>query len=153
MPAAVPCYNSRMTGRDKWDILALLAFAAVFALAGYALISTTGWLVLLSLEPFEFVLISLAAFRLLHLITYDKVLAFVRNYFDRRGKQEGANGGFRYVDSFLECLWCTGVWSGLIVLTVYCLGIWGQFLVVVLAVSGVASLLQLASHAFARRID
>ncbi len=100
---------------------------------------------------FDFTVVSLAAFRMLHLITYDKIFSFVRNYFDRHGKNEGADGGFRYVDSFLECLWCTGVWSALIALTVYMISPWGQFVVYIFAAAGVASLLQLAAHAFAER--
>lgn len=142
-----------MTGRDQWDVFALAFFAVAVAACAWLLTNTTGWLVLLSLAPFEFAIISLAAFRLLHLITYDKIFAFVRNFFDRRGKSEGVDGGYRYVDSFLECLWCTGVWSALIVLTIYCLGMWGQFVVLVLAISGVASLLQLVSHAFASKTE
>lgn len=109
-------------------------------------------MVLISLTPLDFTLISLAAFRLLHLVTYDKIFAFVREYFDKRGREASAPG-HRYIDSFLECLWCTGIWSGLIAVTLYCMNHWGQFIIIVLAAAGVASLLQLVSHAIASLRD
>jgi hypothetical protein len=142
-----------MKGRDYWDLIALGVFLGALGGSLYILFNSTGWMMLLSLSFFDFAIVALAAFRLLHLITYDKVFAFIRNYFDRRGKHENKDGGYRYIDGFLECIWCTGVWSGLVTLTLYCVGLWGQFIVLVLAVAGVASLLQLASLAFAKKVD
>jgi hypothetical protein len=137
--------------RDKWDILALATFLIILVGCG-ALIERSGGIVMIvSFSFLDLTVVSLAAFRMLHLITYDKIFAFVRNYFDKRGKREDADGGYRYIDGFLECLWCTGVWSGLIALTIYMIGPWGQFVTYVFAAAGVASLLQLASHAFAKR--
>jgi len=135
-------------GRGRWDLLALATFLIV--LVGCAgLIEQHGGIALIeSFTLFDLTLVALAAFRLLHLITYDKIFAFVRDYFDRRGRDDAAPG-HRYIDSFLECLWCTGIWSALFIFTAYSISMWGKFVVIIFAVAGVASLLQLISHAVA----
>jgi hypothetical protein len=58
-------------------------------------------------------------------------------------------GWRRLMCEFIQCIWCTGMWSGLIVVTVYFLGIWGHYAVIILAVAGLGSLLQLVSKALA----
>lgn len=145
--------TSRMPRRDAWNILAIVLFLFALAIAYRASDEFGGFFTLRDLRFFDLVVVALAAFRILHLVTYDKILAPVRDYFDTKGKQEPSGGIHRYIDGFLECLWCTGMWSGLIAVALFSAGSVGEFIVFVFAVAGVASLLQLASHAFAARID
>ena len=105
-----------------------------------------------SLGFLDLALLGLAAFRLIHLITYDKIFEPVRAAFmDRAGKRlkNAERGWRRLMCEFMQCIWCTGMWSGLIVVTVYFLGTWGRLAVIVLAVAGLGSLLQIVSKALA----
>ena len=55
----------------------------------------------------------------------------------------------RVVCELMQCLWCAGLWSALIVVTIYLLGFWGRLAIVILAVAGLGSLLQVVSKAIA----
>lgn len=136
-----------MTERHRWDLPALLFFGALLILCAYCVYRFGELWRLYDFGTFDFAVVSLAAFRLIHLFTYDKIFAFVREYIDHKGKTDDRTGIYRYIDSFLECLWCTGIWSALISLTLYVLNIWGAYVVLFLAIAGVASLMQLVSKA------
>jgi uncharacterized membrane protein len=97
---------------------------------------------------------ALAAFRLVHLLTYDKIFGMVRAAFmDRDGARlvTAGRGWRRLVCEFMQCIWCTGMWSGLIAVTLYGLGPFGRLAALVLAVAGAGSLMQLVSAALAAR--
>ncbi len=58
-------------------------------------------------------------------MTYDKIFDVVRAAFmDRKGARlkNAERGWRRLMCEFMQCIWCTGMWSGLIVVTVYFLG-------------------------------
>jgi hypothetical protein len=134
-----------------WNGVALIAFLVLCALS-VALIARYGTLDPASLGFLDLALLGLAAFRLIHLITYDKIFDVVRAAFmDRAGKRlkNAERGWRRLMCEFMQCIWCTGMWSGLIAVTVYFLGTWGRFAVIVLAVAGLGSLLQIVSKALA----
>jgi hypothetical protein len=145
---------ARSGTRDEqyfWNGVALLGFLALCAVAVW-LVATFGTAWPQSLGFLDLVLLGLAAFRLIHLLTYDKILDGVRAAFmDRQGTRlkTAERGWRRAVCELLQCLWCTGMWSALVVVTIYLLGTWGRFAVVVLAVAGLGSLLQIVSRAFA----
>lgn len=134
-----------------WSVIALLVFAALCALAVF-LIGRYGTFDPAALTFLDLTLLAFGAFRVVHLLTYDKIFEMVRAAFmDRDGGRlkTAARGWRRLMCEFMNCIWCTGMWSGLIVVTVYFLGVWGRFAVVVLAVAGIGSLLQLVSKALA----
>jgi len=98
------------------------------------------------------VLLGLATFRLVHLITYDKILDFIRlAVMDGDGKplKTATRGWRRLLCDVMGCIWCAGIWSALLLITIYLVGSWGHFAVWVLAVAGVGSLLQIISKAVA----
>src|SRR5690242_1332474 len=98
------------------------------------------------------VLLGLATFRLVHLITYDKILDFIRlAVMDGDGKplKTATRGWRRLLCDVMGCIWCAGIWSALLLITIYLAGSWGHFAVLVLAVAGVGSLLQIISKAVA----
>ena len=71
----------------------------------------------------------------------------------RRAAENAERGWRRLMCEFMQCIWCTGMWSGLIVVTVYFLGTWGRFAVIVLAVAGLGSLLQSCRRRWRRRVE
>ena len=134
-----------------WQGIALIGYAILCALS-ILLVARYGTTDFGRLTFFDLALLGLAAFRAIHLITYDKIFDIVRAAFtDQKGvRLKTADRGWRrLICEFIQCIWCTGMWSGLIVVTVYFLGTWGHYAVVVLAVAGLGSLLQLMSKALA----
>jgi len=134
-----------------WSAVALVVFALLSALA-VALIAHYGAFDPAALTFLDLTLLAFAAFRVVHLLTFDKIFEMVRAAFmDRDGARlkTAERGWRRLVCEFMQCIWCTGMWSGLIVATIYFLGVWGRFAVIVLAIAGIGSLLQLASKALA----
>jgi len=146
-----------MSGHDReeqhfWSALALLIYVMAFLTCAW-IIARYGSPDFGSLRFFDLAVLGLASFRLVHLLTFDKIFDMVRAAFmDREGgRLKNAEYGWRrLVCEFMQCIWCTGMWSGLIATTVYCLGTWGRFVVLVLAIAGVGSLLQVVSKALAR---
>jgi hypothetical protein len=105
-------------------------------------------------DPLDIIVLALATFRLAHLFTNDKIFDFVRVFaFDQKGRKPAASqhGLKRILCEVLECLWCAGLWSALIVVTVYHLGRAGMFAVLLLAVAGAAALLSIVSKTIAER--
>jgi Protein of unknown function (DUF1360) len=101
---------------------------------------------------FDLVVLGLATFRVIHLITYDRILDFARvAVMDSNASQlkTAERGWRRVVCELMQCLWCAGLWSALIVVTIYLLGFWGRLAIVILAVAGLGSLLQVVSKAIA----
>jgi len=134
-----------------WNGIALIVYAVLCALSVW-LVARYGTLDPAAVGFLDLVLLGLAAFRLIHLLTYDKIFDVVRAAFmDRKGARlkNAERGWRRLMCEFMQCIWCTGMWSGLIVVTVYFLGTWGRFAVIVLAVAGLGSLLQIVSKALA----
>lgn len=134
-----------------WSTVALLIYAAAFA-ACIGIIIRVGDLDVTSLGFFDLAVLGLASFRLVHLLTFDKIFDMVREAFmDREGARlkNAEHGWRRLMCVFMQCIWCTGMWSGLIAVTIYCLGPWGRLTVLVVAVAGLGSVLQVGSKALA----
>lgn len=137
--------------QNFWNGVAMLVFVGLCA-ACIWLVAAAGTLDPASLGFFDLAVMGLATFRLVHLLTFDKIFDAVRAAFmDREGTRlkTAERGWRRLICEFMQCIWCTGMWSGLIVATVYCLGPWGRFAALVLGLAGLGSLLQVISKALA----
>jgi hypothetical protein len=134
-----------------WNVVALGAFVCLCALS-VGLISQFAPNGFANFGFFDLTLLGLAAFRLVHLISYDKIFNVIRTPLTDgggRGVKEASRGWRRLASEFFNCIWCTGMWSGLFAVTIYCLGMWGRFAIMVLAVAGLGSLLQVISKTIA----
>ena len=134
-----------------WNVVAFIFFICLCALS-VGLISRFATIEPADLGFFDLILLGLATFRLIHLLTYDKIFDFVRDpLMDDSGSKlkKAPRGWRRLVFEFLECIWCTGMWSGLFAVTIYFLGTWGRFAVIILAVAGLGSLFQVISKTIA----
>jgi hypothetical protein len=129
--------------RSVFGVVAFLAFALLCAACVW-LIRSYGAFELASLSTLDFLVLGFACLRLIHLISYDKILDPLRE------RLEGRRGIRGLLADFVACLWCTGVWSAMIVATVYFLGPWGRFAIWVLAIAGLGSLLQVVSRAVSK---
>lgn len=128
------------TRREATFGAASLIYVAFCVAAGW-LISRYGATQFDELAFVDVTLLGLSSLRLIHLVSYDKILEPLRQRLERRRS---------FLTEFVNCLWCTGMWAAVVVVTLYCLGTWGRFAVLVLAVAGLGSLLQVISRAIAR---
>ena len=102
------------------------------------------------LSVFDITIMSLATFRIIRLITFDKIFSFARVMFMDTlpdGTEVKPAGGFRRAAAeLMECFWCTGVWVGLFVLVLYMLTPIGRFGALILAIAALGSFFQVVSR-------
>jgi len=141
----------------RWNIVAIGIFVILTLLAIRCLDARDIQLQYLSLG--DFMILALAIMRVIRLIAYDNITLFLREAFldvkTVRYAEEGEefiervpseNSLKRTISKLLNCPWCLGVWVALFVLyfaLVYP-SLWIIF--VLLALSGVASLIQIAAN-------
>ncbi|MDR7001046.1 DUF1360 domain-containing protein [Neobacillus niacini] len=99
-------------------------------------------------------IITLASFRLTHLIVYDQIATFIRRPFLSVTVVENPNGqleehieikgtGIRhFIGSLLSCYWCTGIWSTTFVVIIYFYFPITFPIFLILAVAGAAAILE-----------
>jgi len=104
---------------------------------------------------FEFVLISLASFRLTRLLIYDKITFFIRRPFHEIVDEELPDGTVesylhikgrglrRWIGELLSCYWCTGIWSSLLLYGAYYFNLrWVESFILILAIAGFAAIIE-----------
>jgi hypothetical protein len=140
-------------GQNFWNFIFSILF--IFVLVGtlYAMkVMRGGFLV--SVPPFDALLIALAAFRITRLVVYDKITRWFRELFaDTRvvSTPEGSmvevhkhGRGIRHtISDLLDCPWCIGFWSSLVLVFCYFVFDWAWSVIFFLAIAGVGSLVQL----------
>ena len=109
----------------------------------------------------DFIILALASFRLTRLIVFDKITAFLRKPFFEEIEEKNEAGeveiyivpkktGLKsWIGELLSCYWCTGIWVAIfIVLTYSFIPVWFGIVIVILAVSGLAALIELVVQRF-----
>jgi len=146
-----------MESKDQavWNTIFSVVFLVLVAASFW---SITGgginfrWLYVL--DTLDIALLSLATFRIVRLVTSDKIFAFVRNWFlDKQANgtyQKPDKGIRRTFAELIECLWCTGLWGGWFVVALYFMGDFGRFFVIILAISALGSFFQVLSQMIGR---
>lgn len=140
-----------------WYILFSLFFVGLIALGTWILYRAHGFLPEY-VELFDFLLIILATFRLTRLFVYDKILQFFRDWFSERREIIADTGDVviervtpprgprRTMSELLGCPWCAGMWFGAFVAFFYFLTPFAWFFIFILAVGGVATLVQIGAN-------
>lgn len=143
--------------QNFWNGVYSVFFLVVCALLFYVLVEVRG-VPPVSIGIFDTMLIILATFRLTRLFVYDKITRFVRDFFfhaeeeyTEEGvtyfvKKERTTGPFRTAYDLLTCPWCFSVWASVLVLFFYFLTPYAWFPIAVLAISGIASIVQLIAN-------
>lgn len=134
--------RSQADKRNVFGIIAMLTFV-LLSVCAVSIIRWYGMFEVGKLGGYDLALLGLACLRLIHLITYDKILEPLRE------RLEKGQGLTYLLSDFVSCLWCTGMWSAVVTVTLYFLGNWGRFAVLVLAVAALGALLQVISRAVA----
>ncbi|PYZ97750.1 sporulation protein [Alteribacter lacisalsi] len=97
-------------------------------------------------------MVSIAVFRLTHLVVYDSITEPLRNLFLTEREEEGEifyeprEGWFRRpAGELLSCHWCTGFWVSLLLTSGFIwLPLWFGKVILFLAVAGIASIIHSA---------
>jgi hypothetical protein len=119
---------------------------------------------LISVPPFDALLMAFATFRVTRLIVYDKITRWFRELFvqkrsfDRDGKTwvEVApyeHGFLHTAYDLLQCPWCIGFWAALAVVVAYFIFPWAWSIIFFLALAGAGSLIQIAANAIGWRAE
>lgn len=138
----------RITDQYFWNFV-FTVFFIVMIVMGVIILDTETYKEMHELTVVDFVLITLATWRLIRLFAYDMVTKFIREQFwDARRIKEGvllekpASGPRRTLADLFSCPWCLGVWLSATVTFFYLLTPVVYYPVLVLAISAVAALLQ-----------
>ena len=142
----------RITDQYFWNVV-FLVFFCVLVFMATVILESEAYKTYSELTVLDFVLITLAAFRIIRAVLYDKIFAFFREQFydasELKGKMvltKPANGPRRTLADLLSCPWCFGVWASAMVAFFYLLTPFAFFPVMFLALSAVASFFQILSN-------
>lgn len=144
----------RITDQYFWNFVFGVFFLGLFVM-GAIILDTEAYLTRDTLTLFDIVLISLASFRLTRLFVYDNMTKLIREQFldaevaTRGGKVtlvKPKTGPRRTLADLFSCPWCFGCWSASTVVFFYLLTPMAYFPTLVLAVSGVATFIQILAN-------
>lgn len=142
----------RITNQYFWNIIFTLFFLCLAWIAT-AILESEAYIPYGSLTTVDFMLITLASMRVIRLVVHDKITAFFREQFydvlERDGKVllvKPEKGARRTLADLLTCPWCFGVWATAMVAFFYLLTPYAYFPVLFLALSSVATFLQLLAN-------
>ena len=103
---------------------------------------------LVSVPPFDALVMIFATFRITRLVVYDRITLWFRELFmDRRG------AFMMVVADLLQCPWCIGIWAALAVVYFYFVFTWAWSVIFFLALAGAGSLLQVIANGIGWRAE
>ncbi len=142
----------RFTDQYIWNIFFILFYLTLLGM-GCIILSTESRIAFTDLSLTDFVLISLASFRLTRLFVYDSMTKFFREQFydikivrTKISLVKPGGGPRRTLADLMSCPWCFGVWATSTVVFFYLLTSYAFVPVLILALSSVASVLQLIAN-------
>lgn len=126
----------------SWNIFFSLFFLLLVS-AAFVGLADSGRLVT-NLPVFDLVVLSIAAFRLVRLFTYDHITAFLRDELAKHSENTFLGTAGR----LLACPWCTGMWFGFLVYVGYAAVPSLMLpLAIILSVAALATVFQISTNA------
>lgn len=142
----------RITDQYFWNFV-FTVFFLILVVMGAIILETEARIPLDTLSLVDYVLITLASWRLTRLFVYDIITRWFREQFwdvkkVGRGYQleKPKVGPRRTIADLLDCPWCFGVWATATVTFFYLITPYAIFPVVLLALSAVATFLQILTN-------
>jgi hypothetical protein len=142
----------RVSDQYIWNAV-FSAFFLVLIIMGAIILETESRIPYTELTLIDYALVTLAAWRLVRLFIYDVITRFFREQFMDVVKvgrgyrlEKPKSGPRRTIADLLTCPWCFGVWTTAMVLFFYLITPYAVFPVVLLALSAVASSLQIGAN-------
>lgn len=142
----------RITDQYFWNVV-FGVFFLVLVIMGAIILETESRIALSDLTLTDYILVTLASWRLVRLFIYDAITKFLREQFwdvVKVGKtyalEKPKTGPRRTLADLMSCPWCFGIWASASVLFFYLLTPYAVFPVALLAISAVASFLQIFAN-------
>jgi len=142
----------RVTDQYFWNFV-FGVFFFFLIIMGAIILETEARIAFVDLELVDYVLITLASWRMTRLFVYDPITKMIREQFwDIKKVGRGyelvkpKTGPRRTLADLLGCPWCFGVWATATVTFFYLITPYAVFPIVILALSAVATLLQIFSN-------
>ncbi len=149
----------RITDQYFWNFV-FSVFFLILIVMGAIILETESRVRFAELSTMDFILMTLATWRLTRLMIYDTVTKFVREQFwdvVKIGKsyalEKPPTGPRRTIADLLSCPWCFGVWAAALVIFIYLITPYAVYLILLLAVSAVASFLQILSNMIGHKAE
>lgn len=117
-----------------WHLVTATIYG-VLTILGVLILNNTGKLPN-SISVFDFIMLTLATFRVTRLLVHDLVLDFIRDQFE-----SSTRGLELTMHDLLECPWCTGAWVALGIGFFYFLTPLAWPIILIMAVAGFGTLL------------
>jgi len=138
----------KITDQYFWNFV-FLVFFIIVVIMGLIILDTESRFIETPLELSDFVLMTLATWRLVRLFAFDSITRFIREQFwDLKKVGRGfelvkpKTGPRRTLADLFSCVSCLSVWMGATVVFFYLLSPLAYLPVVILAISAVAHFLQ-----------
>lgn len=135
-------------------------FFLLLVVMGSIILETESRIPYTELTAVDFILLTLASFRLTHLFVYDAVTKWFREQFYIAKVTKTAvtlhkppYGPRRTIADFLSCPWGFGMWAAAMVIFFYLLTPLAFFPILLLAISGVTSFLQVFANFIGHRAE
>jgi len=139
----------RVTDQYFWNVVFALFFL-LLVIMGAIILETEARIPLAELSLVDYILMTLASWRLTRLFVCDAITKFLREQFwdvEKVGRTfelvKPKVGPRRTVADLLSCPWCFGMWATASVIFFYLITPYAVFPVLLLALSAVASFLQI----------
>lgn len=149
----------RITDQYFWNFV-FSVFFVILVVMGTIILETESRITLVDISLTDYILITLATWRVTRLFVYDAVTKWIREQFwdvKKVGKgyqlEKPKTGPRRTLADLFDCSWCMGVWAAATVTFFYLLTPYMIFPVALLAVSAVATFLQLLSNLVGNRAE
>ncbi|MFT7645089.1 MAG: hypothetical protein ACI9BF_000760 [Candidatus Paceibacteria bacterium] len=149
----------RITDQYFWNFVFVVFFLILITM-GSIILETESRILFADLSLTDYILITLASWRLTRLFVHDLVTKFFREQFwdvIKVGKgfqlEKPKTGARRTIADLLDCSWCFGIWATASVTFFYLTTPYSVFLVVLLALSAVASFMTNLSRLVSLKIE
>jgi hypothetical protein len=149
----------RVTDQYFWNFVFTMFFL-VLVVMGAIILETESRIPLEALSLTDYVLLTLATWRLTRLFVYDAITKWLREQFwdvKKLGKgyqlEKPKAGPRRTLADLFDCPWCIAAWAAATVTFFYLLTAYMVFPVVLLAISAVATFLQLLSNLIGNKAE
>lgn len=149
----------RITDQYFWNFV-FSVFFLILVIMGAIILETESRIVIDELSTVDFVLMTLATWRLTRLFVYDNITKFIREQFwdvVKVGKgytlEKPKVGPRRTMADLLTCPWCISVWAAAVVIFFYLVTPYATYPIMLLALSAVATFLQLLSNLIGNKAE
>ena len=149
----------KITDQYFWNVVFSVFFLGLIVMAAIIL-ETESRVPLTELTVTDYVLLSLATWRVTRLFVYDAITKFFREQFwdiVKAGKgyelEKPKFGPRRTLADLLSCPWCFSMWAAAMVIFIYLITPYGVYLVLLLALSAVGAFFQIIANLIGHKAE